>query len=317
MMISLDDLFRLTQRPDAGLFYHRNDVNDVRLGEVIQADPAVYGDAEVVILGCPQDEGIRRNGGRIGAALAPTEIRRCFYKLTVYGVETTRLFDLGDTLIQPTLEETHHLQQEIVARVIADGKTLLMLGGGNDCSYPDCSGLALAAGRVLAFNIDAHYDVRADAVCNSGTPYRQLLESGLVEPGDFYEVGSQPFANSPIYAQYLLDKGAYVLPLKALRMAGDFQGQFEAILKPHPAAAIFWGLDMDVARAADAPGVSAPNPVGMTSEELCEIAAVAGRTARSRLLEITEVNPAHDIDQRTCRLAAIVIHTFLSARQGS
>lgn len=316
-MLSLDDLFRSTQRPDSGLLYHRNDENDVRLGEVIQSDPAAYGDAEVVILGCPQDEGVRRNGGRVGAALAPTEIRRFFYKLTNNGLEKVRLFDLGDTLVQASLEETHRLHQEIVARVIADGKTLIVLGGGNDCSYPDCSGLAQATGRVLAFNIDAHYDVRADAVCNSGTPYRQLLEGDIVKPGDFYEVGSQPFANSPIYARYLQDKGAHVIPLNALRSDGDIPGQFEAILESHPAPAVFWGLDMDVVRAADAPGVSAPNPVGMTGEELCEIAAVAGRTARSRLLEITEVNPTYDIDQRTCRLAAIVIHTFLSARQGS
>ncbi|MBL8155148.1 MAG: formimidoylglutamase, partial [Anaerolineae bacterium] len=314
-MLSLDELFQVTQRPDTALLYHRNDMNDARLGEIVQTDPTAYGDAEVVILGCPQDEGVRRNGGRIGAALAPTEIRRCFYKLTVNGVETLRLFDLGNTLIQATLEETHRLQQEIVARVIADGKMLIVLGGGNDCSYPDCSGLAQAVGRVLAFNVDAHYDVRADAVCNSGTPYRQLLESGSVEPDDFYEVGSQPFANSPIYGRYLQDKGAHIIPLKTLRASGNIRQPFEAILNPHPASAIFWGLDMDVVRAADAPGVSAPNPVGMSGEELCEIAAVAGRATRSRLLEITEVNPTHDIDQRTCRLAAVVIHTFLSARQ--
>ncbi len=316
-MLSLDDLFRLTQRPDTALFYYRNDVNDIRLGEIVQTDPAAYENAQVVILGCPQDEGVRRNGGRVGAALAPTEIRRCFYKLTTNGVENLELFDLGNTVIQATLEETHHLHQAVVARVIADGKTLIVMGGGNDCSYPDCSGLAQAAGRVLAFNIDAHYDVRTDAICNSGTPYRQLLEGGLIEPSDFYEVGSQPFANSPVYEQYLLDKGAHVIPLKALRAGGSIQEQFEAILNPHPAATVFWGLDMDVVRAADAPGVSAPNPTGMIGEELCEIAAVAGGTFRSRLLEITEVNPTYDIDQRTCRLAAVVIHTFLSARQGS
>jgi formiminoglutamase len=78
--------------------------------------------------------------------------------------------------------------------------------------------------------------------------------------------------------------------------------------------AIFWGLDMDVVGAADAPGVSAPNAGGLTGRELTDIATVAGSYLASRLLEISEVNPVYDIDQRTCRLAAVVMYSFLSAR---
>jgi formiminoglutamase len=295
------------------LFYRRKDVNDKRLGEVVRFDEAAYQDADVVILGCPQDEGVRRNGGRVGAAAAPDEIRRCFYKLTVNHLEHLRLFDLGNTLIQPTLEETHEAQRRIVTQVSHDNKTLIVLGGGNDCSYPDCGGLAQAWGDVLAFNVDAHYDVRADIPCNSGTPYRQLLEEGIVKPSQFYEMCSHPFANSPTYTRYLRDKGAHLLPLKEVRAGGVAQ-IFEGILKEHKAPAVFWGIDMDVVRASDAPGVSAPNPIGLTGEELCEIAHVAGSDPRSRLLEITEVNPTYDIDQRTCRLAAVVMYSFLSAR---
>jgi formiminoglutamase len=80
------------------------------------------------------------------------------------------------------------------------------------------------------------------------------------------------------------------------------------------AASVFWGLDMDVVRAADAPGVSAPNPLGMSGEELCLLAELAGAEPRSRLLEISELNPAYDIDGRTARLAAAAIWHFLMAR---
>jgi formiminoglutamase len=307
------ELFEATQRPNAELFYQRKDMNDKRLGEVVRFDEAAYQDADVVILGCPQDEGVRRNGGRVGASAAPDEIRRCFYKLTINHLEHLRLFDLGNTLIQPTLEATHDVQRQIVTQIIHDNKTLIVLGGGNDCSYPDCSGLAQAAGSVLAFNVDAHYDVRADAVRNSGTPYRQLLEEGVVKPSQFYEMCSHPFANSPPYTRYLRDKGAHLLPLKEVRAGGVAQ-IFEGILKEQKATAVFWGIDMDVVRASDAPGVSAPNPIGLTGDELCEIAHVAGNDPRSKLFEITEVNPTYDIDQRTCRLAAVVMYSFLSAR---
>jgi formiminoglutamase len=306
------DLFASTQRPDDALFYHRNDPNDPRLGEVVKSEKGAYANAAVVILGCPQDEGVRRNGGRVGAARAPDEIRRSFYKLTIEGLESLTIFDLGSTVIQGTLEETHTLHQQLVRQIIEDGKALVVLGGGNDISYPDCSGLAQAVSSVMAFNIDAHYDVRADDVRNSGTPYRQLLEEGFVTPSLFYEMGSQPFANSPIYTHYLNEKGAHIHPLPALRQSG-LENTLESILNQRLAEAIFWGLDMDSVRAADAPGVSAPNPTGLSGDELCMIAQMAGSDPRTRLLEISEVNPNYDIDRRTCRLAAVALHTFLSA----
>lgn len=306
------ELFSLTQRPDPALFYQRNDPNDRRLGEVVQSSPAAYEQADVVILGCPQDEGVRRNGGRVGAAEAPNAIRRCFYKLTITGVDKLSIFDLGNTIIRETLEATHDCQQQVVRQVIADGKQLIVLGGGNDVSYPDCAGLAETAGNVLALNVDAHYDVRADSVRNSGTPYRQLLEGGYVQPAQFYEMCSQPFANSPVYTQYLREKGAHVYPLRELRTEG-LEARFGAILAQSAADAVFWGLDMDSVRASDAPGVSAPNPTGLTGDELCIIAEIAGLHPRTRLLEISEVNPTYDIDQRTCRLAAVVMHAFLSS----
>jgi formiminoglutamase len=312
-MLSQDELLTLTERPQTELFFSRHDAHDPRLGERVAHSRADYDDAQVVILGCPQDEGVRRNGGRAGAAQAPDEIRRCFYKLTVNRLEHLRLFDIGSTIIQPTLEATHDRQRAIVERILSDGKTLIVLGGGNDLSYPDCGGLAQVAYPVVAVNVDAHFDVRADALPNSGTPYRQLLEDGAVFPECLYEMCSHPFANSPIYEAYLREKGAHIIPLAAVRADG-IDMSFTRILRQHPDAHFFWGLDMDVVRASDAPGVSAPNPIGLAGDELCAIAALAGGHAGSRVLEITEVNPVYDIDQRTCRLAAVVLYSFLSAR---
>ncbi|MCA9905968.1 MAG: arginase family protein, partial [Anaerolineae bacterium] len=238
------DIFANTQRPDPALLYHRGDVNDVRLGETVRVDPADYAAAEVVLLGLPQDEGVRRNQGRLGAGAAPDAIRASLYKLVA--LEHVRLFDIGNTIIQPTLEDTHALHQSIARQIIRDGKTLLVLGGGNDTSYPDCSALALEMnGQIAAFNIDAHFDVRADAIRNSGTPYRQLLDEGHVAPGSFYEIGYQPFANSATYVRYLADKGVTAISRDEVGERG-IGAVLRDILGQSRADAIFWGLDMDV-----------------------------------------------------------------------
>lgn len=299
------------QPPEASLLFRRNDANDIRLGEHVRIEPDEYAAAHVVILGCPQDEGVRRNGGRPGAAQAPTEIRRWLYRLGIAGLEHLHIFDLGDIAIQPTLEATHTNQQQIVQQVISDGKRLLVLGGGNDLSYPDCAGVAHAIGPLVAFNIDAHFDVRADTPRNSGTPYRQLLDEHILDPLHFYEIGAQPFANSSTYVQYLQRQGVQIVWAEQLR-TGDFGSVVGGLVDQYPTTPMFWGFDMDVVRVADAPGVSAPNPLGISGAELCALAGFAGSLPNTRLVEFTEVNPVYDLDGRTCRLTAVAIWHVLS-----
>ncbi|MBK8026806.1 MAG: formimidoylglutamase [Chloroflexi bacterium] len=303
------NLFQETVRPVADLFYRRGDPNDSRLGETALSLPVDYGLSDVVLLGLPQDDGVRRNRGRPGAKEAPDAIRRALYRMI--DVPGLRLFDLGNTRIHPTLEATHEAHREVVRKVLRDGKLLIVLGGGNDTSYPDCSGLAMETKEpILAFNIDAHFDVRADPVRNSGTPYRQLLVEEYIHPFSLFQIGYQPFSNSLVYRQWLMDVGVNVFSASETRRFG-VENYLTAILARRVEGAIFWGLDMDVVRASEAPGVSAPNALGFTADEFCSVAAVAGRERRTRLFEITEVNPSHDLDDRTSRLAATAVWTFL------
>ena len=130
-----------TQAADTTLFFTRNDPADPRLGERVAGD---YAAAAVVILGCPQDEGVRRNKGRPGAAQGPAEIRRALYKMTAHGFAALGLCDAGDVVPQATLEDTHAALQAAVTQLLADGKRVVVLGGGNDISYPDCAALAAA-----------------------------------------------------------------------------------------------------------------------------------------------------------------------------
>ena len=86
-------IFENVDSPKVDLLYKRNDPNDVRLGEVVRVDRADYEAANVVIIGCPQDEGVQRNKGRIGAAFAPDEIRRALYRLVMPNTANLALFD--------------------------------------------------------------------------------------------------------------------------------------------------------------------------------------------------------------------------------
>jgi len=294
------------------LFFSRNDPNDIRLGDIVTSDYSEYENSNEIIIGCPQDEGVLRNKGRIGASFGPTEIRRVLYKYPVTDShDHLKLFDLGDIKIDNSLEEIHNILFDVVCQAVKDGKKIIILGGGNDISYPDCKALSSEADRVLVFNIDRHLDVRADKQRNSGTPYRQLLEEKIISPDLFHEVGINSFANSTKYIRYVHESGCHIHYLRQLRENG-IGTTIRSITKQTNADAIFFGFDLDVVRAVEAPGVSDPNPMGLTARQVCEIADVAAEDSRTRIIEITEVNPTYDINGITSKLAANIIMRALA-----
>jgi formiminoglutamase len=308
------NVFEFTERPHRRLFVEGYDPNDLRMGAFVKHQLRDYEYSQVVILGCPDDEGIIRNQGRPGARKSPREIRCEFYKLAASnGINGLGIMDLGDVLLGSTLEETHSRLRGVVGRILKDGKMAIVLGGGNDISYPDCAALMEMERDVLVFNIDKHFDVRDISPRNSGTAYRQLLDEGLIDPGRFYEIGSEEFANSPKYLNYLMKRGANVYPLDALRSYGIKKLFQDTITRLKPQA-IFWGFDLDVVRDSDAPGVSASYPTGLTAAEIIRIAQLAGEETKAGIVEFTEVNPDVDIDNRTSKLVAILMHTFLTAK---
>jgi formiminoglutamase len=303
----MKNLTKLTIPVDEELFYSRSDPNDIRFGDIVMDDSQEYQRADVLVVGCPQDEGVRRNRGRVGARFGPTEVRRSLYRYPVSEAhENLRLFDLGDVKLGECLEETHENLHEVVRALLRDGKRLVVLGGGNDISYPDCSALAKETSSLLVLNIDRHLDVRADVPRNSGTPYRQLLEERYVRPSMFHEVGINSFANSPKYREYLETLGAHIHYLADLREKG-VGTTVQGLTRNTNADAIFFGFDLDVVRAVEAPGVSDPSPMGLTAMEVCEIADAAAADPRTRIIEITEVNPAYDTNGVTSRLAANIV----------
>lgn len=301
---------------DDEVFYTRSDPNDIRFGDIVLRDPEQYATAQVVVLGCPQDEGIARNQGRLGARFAPTEIRRDLYRYPVTrSHKHLALMDAGDVAISDTLEKTHELLQKTVRRLLADGKKVIVLGGGNDISYPDCLALSAETERPLVFNIDRHLDVRADVPRNSGTPYRQLLAEGVIPPDRFHEFGTNTFANSPKYLDFVVDIGASIHYLGDVRAAG-VGTSIRTIVAGADPDGIFFGFDLDVVRSMEAPGVSAPGPMGLSAREVCEIADVAASDPRTRIIEITEVCPEFDRDRITSKLAANIIVRALAQENG-
>ncbi len=314
----MSEIFDLTTRPDKQVFYQRGDANDPRLGEVVSRQPDQYHTADIIILGCPQDEGVKRNNGRPGVAEGPQKIREQFYRLTPFNIKK-RIFDLGDVRLGGTLEDTHDTHTAVVQQLLRDGKRVIVLGGGNDISYPDGVAMAEVFGSEwwIGVNIDAHLDVRIAEQRNSGTPYRQLLDGGHLLPKYFYEVAYQTHFASPIYYEYIRDLGVNRISLELLRSHAEADVELKDQIRQkfigHSSSLnTFFGFDMDAVRSADAPGTSAPSPLGLRAGEFIQLVKYAASLANTKIIEFSEVNPTYDVDNRTTKLVAIGMHRFCS-----
>ncbi|MBI3259312.1 MAG: formimidoylglutamase [Ignavibacteriae bacterium] len=309
------------------LFTSRNDTDDLRLGDIITPLPDSFTEISgaIVLLGVPQDEGVRRNGGRIGAAAAPDAIRKALYKFTpvfhredgLTDISHLQIIDAGNIITAGIeLEEIHKRQREVVCTFLRAGALPVVLGGGHDIAYPDGSALGDKGEPFSVINVDAHTDVRPlidGKYPHSGSGFRQLLEDKTLKLEEFYEFGIQSFAASKQHIEYVQNRGKSVVFYDEIRQKVNFEQSFTNALDKCTKSSnnVYVSFDMDAVASAYAPGVSAPAAIGFTADEICRAAEIAGGNSSVKLIDIAEVNPTFDIDGRTSKLAALVVAHYI------
>ena len=287
--------------------------DDPRLGRWLVQNRTAEG-ARVALVGFPSDEGVRRNGGRTGAADGPAAIRQALYKLTPdaerFGafadlLETTA--DLGDVPVTGGVEADQERLGEVLAPLLADGVVPVVLGGGHETSFGHFLGYARAGRDVEILNWDAHADVRPlkDGRAHSGSPFRQALEHGSGRCLRYIVAGLQPHSTARAHLDFVAGRGGEVIWRHELD-AGRIRTLADGLARP--ALATF---DLDAVDAASAPGVSAPNPGGLPAALWLQAAYAMGRSPHVASMDVVELNPAFDLDGRTARLAALTVWHFL------
>ena len=160
-------------------------------------------EAKYVLLGIPEDIGVRANFGRPGAASAwdsaIKSIANIQYNrfsqgdnLLVLGhidvsqeMELVKHLDfhsiedrkkLSDTVVTIDKEVAH-----IICTIVKSGKIPIIIGGGHNNSYGNIKGAALAKGKpVNAINFDAHSDFRILEGRHSGNGFSYAYEEGFL-----------------------------------------------------------------------------------------------------------------------------------------
>jgi formiminoglutamase len=303
--------------------------DDLRLGEIIefwQGERSALAPGRPVLIGFPQDDGVRRNGGRIGAAQAPNEIRRWLYRLTPWdceaNIDLTDLppLDLGNVRVSGELEDTQAALGDIIAALLQSGAIPIVVGGGHETAYGHFLGYAAEQRRVGIINIDAHLDLRppVDGKGHSGSPFRQALEHPTrALPGECYVcLGAQPHAVSRQHWLFAREHGCTVRWCDEVRdsLEHSFLDEYKRLATA--GCQVYVTMDADVVQTADVPAVSAPNSMGLSGAEVAACARLAGSLAQVSSLDLVEINPRLDRDSQSSRWGALVLWNFLKGLAG-
>ncbi|MBK9294060.1 MAG: formimidoylglutamase [Oligoflexia bacterium] len=299
-----------------------SNMNDPRLKDIFKIVDSLTPDIKnsFVLTGYADDQGVKLNGGRVGAAYGPDEIRKILYKMTpsLESKNKHSFFDIGNLANFDSLDQRHENAKEIVLKALSQNNKVITMGGGHDYGYPDMAAFCMwckkNGKRPYIINFDAHLDVRPNNNGNnSGTPFYRLLKE--FSNIDFLEVGIQDWCNAQAHYDWVKSKGAKILTLDEIL---NSKLSFEKLMftkylknfnsKKHELAA---SIDMDAFSSAFCPGASQVFPTGLTSNDFYIFWKNLVIKYQPKLSGIYEFNPTYDQDFRGAKLAALTIHQFL------
>jgi formiminoglutamase len=268
---------------------------------------------DFVLHGFAVDEGVRRNKGRQGAKDAPDIIRKNMSNFPVI-LPDFSLLDFGDlTCEDQNLENTQNELAKNVSKVLLKGGKSLVLGGGHEVTYAHYLGVktAFPEQKIGIINIDAHFDNRQPengVGPSSGTGFWQIAQEGEINS---LHIGIQRNSNT-----LKLFDTAHQFGMKYILADELFFENLPSIYERideliNSVDYVYLTICMDVFNASIAPGVSAAAYNGIFADAtFMHFYRHILKNEKLLALDVAEVNPSFDIQDRTARLAACLVNEW-------
>lgn len=166
---------------------------ELKIGEKAQfvnnLDEIAKSSAQFVLMGIPEDIGVRANHGIAGTATAWIPALKA-----LLNIQSTPFFTGEELLVlghfdflDPAVDGIDQLQQKVaeiddavfpvIQQVVAAGKIPVVIGGGHNNAYPIVKGTSLALEAPIdVINIDAHADLRPCNGRHSGNGFSYAIK---------------------------------------------------------------------------------------------------------------------------------------------
>lgn len=275
----------------------------------------------ITLLGFASDAGVIRNHGRPGARKGPQAIRQALANLAWHDAGEQHIHDGGDVVCGDdsageALEQAQFELAERAAELMNAGHRPILLGGGHAIAFASWQAIAAHLQtreqhpRVGIINLDAHFDLRdPNHVHSSGTPFAQIA--------DDCDARDWPFRYACLGVSRASNTAALFRRARELDVLvhedRDFARAPQTVTNNLRAFIddcdhLYLTIDLDGLPAAEAPGVSAPAARGVPLAQFEPLIDLVRDSGKLRLADIAELNPDFDIDNRTARVAARLVH---------
>ncbi len=279
----------------------------------IDVQNAIIPNEGIALVGFCSDEGIKRNQGRAGAVEGPSSIRKELAKLAVHN--TIHLYDLGNIVCINNLEKAQDEFATLIHYCHENGLKTIALGGGHEIAWGHFNGLTMHYPELGIINFDAHFDLRPyKGQSTSGTPFYQIKSycDEMNLPFQYYCLGIQPQSNTESLFQNAKEFKVKYLTAEEIN-ALSFEAQKKELNHfVHTCPHIYLSLCMDVFDASFAPGVSAPQSLGLTPYQTLPLLKYLMQTGKVVSIDIAEVSPPLDECDKTSKLAASFLAQLLN-----
>jgi arginase len=292
----------------------------------------------IAVIGAALDLG----QGRRGVDMGPSAIRYAGLeeRLTGLGfsvddsgnvltsvVEATELEDEHARYL-PQITRTCALIAERVVEAVGAGETPLVLGGDHSVALGTLSGLASARGVGGVLWIDAHGDLNTPETSPTGNVHGMPLAVAIGLGGDRFADGplTVPAVDparvailgarslDPAERELLRRSDVTVLTMTEIDRIGIETAVERALERIAGPGFVHVSLDMDALDPAIAPGVGTPVQGGLTYREAHLALELVAESGLAGSLEVVEVNPVLDHENRTASLAVELVTSAFGAR---
>ena len=254
-----------------------------------------FAEAKYVIFGVPFDA---TSTYRTGARFGPNAIRLASLNIETYSfrskidLEDLALYDAGDLHVSMDAQKTVNMTRLVVEDILAADKMPVALGGEHTITLGIAKGLGAKPAKTAIVSFDAHLDLRCEFLGStlSHTTFMQLI-CEEVKPAKIFEVGTRSACKEEL--AYAKKAGVEFFTSQQIIKQGSNRVAEQLKEKLLPYENVYLTVDMDVLDPAFAPAVQNPEPEGITTIALLDIACAL---CDKRVLgfDVVEVAPIYD-----------------------
>jgi len=254
-----------------------------------------FEEAKYVVFGVPFDA---TSTYRTGARFGPNAIRQASLNIETYSfrsgldIEDLALYDAGDLHVSMDAQKTVDMTRLVVEDILAAGKMPVALGGEHSITLGIVKGLGARAAKTAIVSFDAHLDLRCEFLGStlSHTTFMQLI-SEEVKPAKIVEVGTRSACKEEL--AYAKKAGVEFFTSQQIIKQGSLLIAEQLKEKLLPYENLYLTVDMDVLDPAFAPAVQNPEPEGITTTDLLDLAC-ALCDKRVIGFDVSEIVPIYD-----------------------